>query len=263
MHNAIPKVLLFITRVGTILEALEGANASALRLQQGGTAPADRGYREAKLLCKKAVGLMRLITSQHSRAAETGVKVQKVTQEQLALVTGCAHYIKLVIRLGLQQSMHSLDDFLRDVSTDTFAAKLNSFTAQASKLAAHLCDLCWKRGENVEEAGLAASEPTMRSWRLNYLKCRTCSVSTAPQTELSSATFEASSPLWGLAHDTKGHRPSWLESYQHLLWVAVARLIQSVNFDVVKLQHLRLEDLVGKEKEPESAIGLARYFPED
>ncbi|TVY29771.1 Rho-type GTPase-activating protein [Lachnellula hyalina] len=57
--------------------------------------------REAKLLCKKIVSFFSLL----SKTQETGVRKLGVTQELLALVTGLAHYLKLLIRICLQGSL--------------------------------------------------------------------------------------------------------------------------------------------------------------
>lgn len=79
--------------------------------------------REAKLLCKKVVAFFTLL----SKTQETGVRKLGVTQELLSLVTGLAHYLKLLIRIGLQgalkleretgstQGLHAFLDELADL----------------------------------------------------------------------------------------------------------------------------------------------------
>ena len=76
--------------------------------------------REAKLLCKKIVAFFSLL----SKSQEGGVRKLGVTQELLALVTGLAHYLKLLIRICLQgalkverehQSSQCLQEFLDDL----------------------------------------------------------------------------------------------------------------------------------------------------
>jgi hypothetical protein len=57
--------------------------------------------REAKLLCKKIVAFFSLL----SKTQETGVRKLGVTQELLSLVTGLAHYLKLLIRITLQGAL--------------------------------------------------------------------------------------------------------------------------------------------------------------
>ncbi|KAI9021746.1 hypothetical protein CLU79DRAFT_804434 [Phycomyces nitens] len=53
--------------------------------------------REAKMLCKKIASFFALL----SHTQETGTRRPGFTQELLTLVTGLAHYLKLLIRIGL------------------------------------------------------------------------------------------------------------------------------------------------------------------
>ncbi|RMJ23167.1 GTPase-activating protein [Aspergillus sp. HF37] len=78
----------FITHV----QVLFSARTSLLDLAYG---------REAKLLCKKVVAFFALL----SKTQEAGVQKLGVTQELLSLVTGLAHYLKLLIRIGLQGAL--------------------------------------------------------------------------------------------------------------------------------------------------------------
>ena len=53
------------------------------------------------MLCKKIVAFFSLL----SKTQETGVRKLGVTQELLSLVTGLAHYLKLLIRISLQGAL--------------------------------------------------------------------------------------------------------------------------------------------------------------
>ncbi|KAI0072681.1 RhoGAP-domain-containing protein [Panus rudis PR-1116 ss-1] len=53
--------------------------------------------REARMLCRKTVDLFTLL----SHTQETGQRRMGMTQELLALVTGLAHYLKILIRIAL------------------------------------------------------------------------------------------------------------------------------------------------------------------
>ncbi|KAH9004821.1 hypothetical protein EDB86DRAFT_3072286 [Lactarius hatsudake] len=53
--------------------------------------------REARMLCRKTVDLFTLL----SHTQETGTRRMGMTQELLALVTGLAHYLKILIRIAL------------------------------------------------------------------------------------------------------------------------------------------------------------------
>ncbi|KAK5677355.1 Rho-type GTPase activating protein Rga1 [Elasticomyces elasticus] len=77
--------------------------------------------REAKLLCKKVVAFFQLL----AESQDTGVRRLGVTQELLSLVTGLAHYLKLMIRICLSGALkleretgsaEGLEGFLEDIS---------------------------------------------------------------------------------------------------------------------------------------------------
>ncbi|KAF9785167.1 hypothetical protein BJ322DRAFT_1006238 [Thelephora terrestris] len=53
--------------------------------------------REARMLCRKTVDLFTLL----SHTQEAGARRMEMTQELLALVTGLAHYLKILIRIAL------------------------------------------------------------------------------------------------------------------------------------------------------------------
>lgn len=53
--------------------------------------------KDAKMLCKKIVNFFSLL----SHTQETGVRRLGMTQELLSLVTGLAHYLKVLIRVAL------------------------------------------------------------------------------------------------------------------------------------------------------------------
>jgi hypothetical protein len=57
--------------------------------------------REAKLLCKKIVAFFSLL----SKTQDGGGRKLGVTQDLLTLVTGLAHYLKLLIRICLQGAL--------------------------------------------------------------------------------------------------------------------------------------------------------------
>lgn len=55
--------------------------------------------REAKMLCKKIINFFSLL----SRTQE--MRKLGITQELLSLVTGLAHYLKILIRIGLTTAL--------------------------------------------------------------------------------------------------------------------------------------------------------------
>ena len=87
----------FIWHVDILFSAID---ALAVLIAKAGLKELAYG-REAKLLCKKVVAFFTLL----SKTQETGVRKLGVTQELLSLVTGLAHYLKLLIRIGLQGAL--------------------------------------------------------------------------------------------------------------------------------------------------------------
>lgn len=59
--------------------------------------PGMSHVREARMLCRKTVDLFTLL----SHTQESGARRMGMTQELLALVTGLAHYLKILIRIAL------------------------------------------------------------------------------------------------------------------------------------------------------------------
>lgn len=59
--------------------------------------PEFKYTREAKMLCKKIINFFSLL----SRTGDMEMKKLGITQELLSLVTGLAHYLKILIRLAL------------------------------------------------------------------------------------------------------------------------------------------------------------------
>ncbi|KAF3919682.1 hypothetical protein ABW20_dc0105869 [Dactylellina cionopaga] len=81
--------------------------------------------REAKLLCKKIVAFFTLL----SKTQETGVRKLGVTQELLSLVTGLAHYLKLLIRISLQGALKLERDYSNVEAFNRFLAELSDLEA--------------------------------------------------------------------------------------------------------------------------------------
>ncbi|KAI9676547.1 MAG: hypothetical protein M1817_000706 [Caeruleum heppii] len=196
--------------------------------------------REAKLLCKKIVAFFQLL----SRIQETGARKLGVTQELLSLVTGLAHYLKLLIRICLQgalklerergnaDGLHHLLDDLSDLDSIKDAEKSLDSTAGVSGLAAHASDLCSTCGVNIEGECVRMGE---RRWHLISPACVTCtncardlgqSLEDASWSESEQQVF-CSTCAGQLSLDAQlgFERITRLQQYVYLLRVALARLL--------------------------------------
>ena len=84
--------------------------------------------REARMLCRKTVELFTLL----SHTQETGVRRMGMTQELLALVTGLAHYLKILIRIALTGALKlEREQSVKDAIT-SFLDKLHLLAVQGA-----------------------------------------------------------------------------------------------------------------------------------
>ncbi|KZT65621.1 RhoGAP-domain-containing protein [Daedalea quercina L-15889] len=83
----------FILHVEVLFATIDDLEWQFARLKQKGMSH----VREARMLCRKTVDLFTLL----SHTQETGARRMGMTQELLALVTGLAHYLKILIRIAL------------------------------------------------------------------------------------------------------------------------------------------------------------------
>ncbi|KFZ15422.1 hypothetical protein V502_05626 [Pseudogymnoascus sp. VKM F-4520 (FW-2644)] len=192
--------------------------------------------REAKLLCKKIVAFFALL----SRTQETGVRKLGVTQELLSLVTGLAHYLKLLIRICLQGALrveremkntHGLDLFLGDLGdVDQVRDDEKSLeeTTGTTGLAGAASDQCTHCQRPIEDECALLGE---KRWHLTCLSCSICSRDLSHNLEdvrwsdsdrvLYCNNCQNRSPdsVSGFTHVTR------LQQYVFLLRVALARLL--------------------------------------
>lgn len=87
----------FILHVEVLFSAIDQLDALSIKAAGYGL----QYQKEAKLLCRKIVNFFSLL----SRTYEVGVRRLGITQELLSLVTGLAHYLKILIRLALTASL--------------------------------------------------------------------------------------------------------------------------------------------------------------
>lgn len=194
--------------------------------------------REAKLLCKKVVAFFQLL----AESQETGVRRLGVTQELLSLVTGLAHYLKLLIRICLQgslkleretQSQEGLTRFLEEIGTldDKLEVESNRESRGDSEtLVARTADNCGVCGKSVEDKCLTIKD---RRFHLVCLVCVKCGRSVGSESIAETRWDEASDVIL-----CKQHAPptalsefdyvTRLQQYVHLLRVAHARLLATL-----------------------------------
>lgn len=199
--------------------------------------PSGMSYgREAKLLCKKIVAFFSLL----SKTQDTSVRKLGVTQELLSLVTGLAHYLKLLIRICLQGSLRQereagnsdgVNQLLKDLADfETYKTDENmlQLAMGGSRLSAKDSDHCVLCSRSVEDECAKCGDTR---WHMACLKCARCARELGRSlrearskgsdrkvycTGCASASADGSPPF---EHITK------LQQYVFLLKVALARLL--------------------------------------
>lgn len=73
------------------------------------------------MLCKKVVNFFMLLSHTH----ETGARKMSITQELLSLVTGLAHYLKILIRIALTGSLRLEREFSNTTAIGVFLGRLD------------------------------------------------------------------------------------------------------------------------------------------
>ena len=225
----------FITHV----DLLFGAADDLDWLLSGRTSKGLSYSREAKLLCKKVVAFFQLL----AQSQETGVRRLGVTQDLLSLVTGLAHYLKLLIRICLQGALRleretgsseGLSQFLKDIGKldDRLDAESNRDSRGAiGALISRSADSCAVCEKPVEDRCLRRHD------RLVHTQCFSCAKCNRPLADipaearwseaLHQVLCEKHSGVVGRS-DEGFSEVSRLQQYVYLLRVAHARLLATL-----------------------------------
>lgn len=210
---------------------------SADRLDHLITQKSEKGMsygREAKLLCKKIVSFFSLL----SKTQDADARKLGVTQELLSLVTGLAHYLKLLIRICLQGALRferetkysdGLHQFLDDLNDFESFKNDESVNMIDGRLAAKDSDHCGVCRRSVEDECATSSD---YRWHLACLRCSRCGRDLGRA--LGEATFTIADRKISCTNCTPPQHPdaslplehvSKLQQYVFLLKVALARLL--------------------------------------
>jgi len=196
--------------------------------------------REAKLLCKKIVAFFSLL----SKTQDKAVRKLGVTQELLTLVTGLAHYLKLLIRICLQGALRiekerntadGLYQFLDDLSDlEGLKAEDNSttmlqLTTGMARLSANDSDQCMLCRKPIEDECAKNNE---KRWHIACTNCSRCgrelgrSLQDARLNLYDAKIFCSNCETYSSEKAPPFERISKLQQYIFLLQVALARLLE-------------------------------------
>lgn len=112
----------FIFHVEVLFAAIDDLEAAFRREEAKGISH----IREARMLCKKVVNFFSLL----SHTQETGAQRMGITQELLSLVTGLAHYLKILIRIALTGALRLERDFDNHEALGEFLDRLASLAQE-------------------------------------------------------------------------------------------------------------------------------------
>ncbi|WFC97008.1 Rho-type GTPase activating protein Rga1 [Malassezia brasiliensis] len=114
----------FVLHVEVLFSAIDRLEQQFARVG----AQSIRYVREARMLCKKIVNFFSLFS--HTQA--TGARRMGITQELLSLVTGVAHYLKILIRISLTGALRLDQAFGDTEALESFLATLDELVRQQS-----------------------------------------------------------------------------------------------------------------------------------
>ncbi|KAB5536547.1 hypothetical protein GE09DRAFT_971110 [Coniochaeta sp. 2T2.1] len=230
----------FMWHVDILFRSADRLEATTQRLEMKGMSYG----REAKLLCKKIVAFFSLL----SKTQDGAGRKLGVTQDLLTLVTGLAHYLKLLIRIclqgalriekerhvsdGLYQFLDDLDDLegLRAEDNSTTTLQLSSGLARLSANDSDQCVLCRKPIEDE------CAKHGDKRWHINCVACVHCgkalgrNLQDAHLNRYDSKIFcgehKEYSTTYSAQEATGFEHVSKLQQYVFLLQVALARLLE-------------------------------------
>lgn len=234
--------------------------------------------REARMLCKKIVNFFSLL----SHSQEMGAQRMHITQELLSLVTGLAHYLKILIRISLTGALRLDQEYGVPAALESFLARLDELvtlqggdtdTVHGYTSLPHVTiptydtenasDLCVVCGKTVEDE-CARVGVTLR-WHWSCVRCLVCQRTVfrpdngvlrdeqtsqavpVSQFAVRSSGRRSHAFCTGCApSDAKGHFESVtrLEQYAFLLCVALNRL------DALLKRRSHLDVVPANEEEP-------------
>ncbi|KAG9961405.1 GTPase-activating protein-like protein of the rho/rac family, partial [Aureobasidium melanogenum] len=223
----------FITHVDLLFSAADNLD----QVLQSHTTKGLSYSREAKLLCKKVVAFFQLL----AESQETGVRRLGVTQELLSLVTGLAHYLKLLIRICLQGALkleretgshEGLTNFLDEIGAldDRLDAEDDKDPrSETENFVARSADNCAICDKSVEDKCFVRKD---RRFHAQCLTCSKCSRHLADDHALA-RWDESSQKLFCDRHAANSSEGDFifvtrLQQYVHLLRVAHARLLATL-----------------------------------
>ncbi|KAG0301669.1 hypothetical protein BGZ98_008142 [Dissophora globulifera] len=226
----------FILHVDILFSAIDDLE---MQMKEVGDQSDMAHGREAKMLCKKIVNFFSLL----SHTQESGVRRLGMTQELLSLVTGLAHYLKILIRIALTSALKLERQYNSPKVITRFLNKLMELASKDK----YLSDLQGKQSMDAEVTSDLCLPQALTYYDASFevehglVLCQQCKT---PESQT------------GFSHVTK------LEQYTFLLRVALIRLenlLQLKGDEHSGIDHQRARQLASSPTNgPLSPTGLMR-----
>ncbi|KAL1919216.1 uncharacterized protein VTP21DRAFT_1908 [Calcarisporiella thermophila] len=221
----------FILHVEVLFDAIDDVEVQLIAVNDHGM----QHSREAKMLCKKIVNFFSLL----SNTQETGVRRLGITQELLSLVTGLAHYLKILIRIALTNALKLEREHESRTAIGRFLTKLMELAnrervRERELVVGNASDLCVECHAQVEDSCI--KHGTHR-WHAKCFRCSICQRECAAEYEqcvlhptglqvvcitcASNANIEGAMPGF--------ERVTQLEQFTFLLRIALKNLYNLLN----------------------------------
>ncbi|KAG1313009.1 hypothetical protein G6F64_002573 [Rhizopus arrhizus] len=250
----------FLVHVEALFAGIDKICAIYLEYHQ----PEFKYAREAKMLCKKIINFFSLL----SRIGDMEMKRLGITQELLSLVTGLAHYLKILIRLTLNAAL-SLEMMMgKSVAIPHLLARLMEIPGKERHSRDSQRLIHAKNTDYCQECKNIIEDQCMRHgdyrWHIACFKCFKCACplkidsATMINTQLHCLSCVNSSPC-SFSYVSK------LTQYSYLLRVALSRLcnllqvtdsqLSSVDYST-KLNHTKANHIL--KDVPANMVGASK-----
>ncbi|KAI7870235.1 hypothetical protein BDF14DRAFT_1776310 [Spinellus fusiger] len=222
--------------------------------------PEFKYTREAKMLCKKIINFFSLMW----RTQEVEMRKLGISQELLSLVTGLAHYLKLLIRVALTAALRLDLTVGKPVAVSRLLAKLmevagrerHSRDSQRLIKAKEATDCCHACKQSIEDQCMKYGQ---YRWHIKCFACRQCKRPLAEHTETTLFSLSTQSLVCAQCSSSKDggfvfEYVTKLVQYAFLLRVALSRLCSLLQ---ITDQQLSAVDYSSKTKIqlPKDALG--------
>jgi hypothetical protein len=148
--------------------------------------------------------------------------------------------MKLLVKSGLETSVHSLQPFLDAMTLDDLTVDLDHYKARMPSLLNRHADKCFECNAAVDDdcfQDICVSQV----WHIGCFRCPDCGRIPPKASSKSSQQPLSTCLSCGIDFLATIQRVTILQQYRHLLWVALARLMTTMKMDFDVLNCISLD----------------------